>query len=143
MDQCKKCKDVLYDSGEMLCTKVQPIAMVKDMTMADCPRRAEFSPATTLTENKKQKTTAAKRAVERQKNDLIRHPNHYTWRGVEAIDIVKALTRGAGGLEAYLLGCSIKYMYRYPMKNGAQDLDKAIQCLKMLREFLYGKPPEE
>ena len=37
------------------------------------------------------------------------------------------------------LGCAVKYLYRYPRKNGDQDLDKAIQCIKMLRDYLYGK----
>lgn len=73
-------------------------------------------------------------------SDMIHHPNHYTWRGTEAIDIVRAMTRGSEGVEAYLLGCTVKYMYRFPKKNGAQDLEKAVQCLKMLREIRYGKP---
>lgn len=78
--------------------------------------------------------------MENRTTDMIHHPDHYTWRGTEAIDIVRAMTRGSEGVEAYLLGCTVKYMYRFPKKNGAQDLDKAVQCLKMLREIRYGKP---
>ena len=71
--------------------------------------------------------------------DMIKHPDHYTFRGVEAIEVVKIMTSTATGVEAYLLGCAVKYLYRYPRKNGKQDLDKAIQCIKMLRDHLYGK----
>ena len=79
---------------------------------------------------------------EEEKNDLIKKPLHYTFRGVEAIVAVDILTAKATGRVAYLIGCAVKYLYRYPMKNGAQDLDKAIQCLKMLREYLFGKPKD-
>lgn len=68
-------------------------------------------------------------------NDLIHKPNHYTWRGgMECVDIASELCRGQDGIKAYLIGCAAKYIYRYPKKNGLQDLDKAIECLKMLRD---------
>lgn len=70
------------------------------------------------------------------KSDMIRHPDHYTFRGTEAIEAVKILTATATGVEAYLLGCAVKYLYRYPRKNGDQDLAKAEQCIHMLREHL-------
>lgn len=78
-----------------------------------------------------------------EKPDMIKHPDHYTFRGTEAIEAVKILTSTATGVEAYLLGCAVKYLYRYPRKNGKQDLDKAIQCIKMLRDHLYGKEDKE
>lgn len=69
-------------------------------------------------------------------NDMIHRPNHYTWRGgMECIDIAKELCQGANGVRAYLIGCAVKYIYRYPKKNGLQDLDKAIECLTMLRKI--------
>lgn len=67
--------------------------------------------------------------------DPVHHPNHYSWRGgMECIDIAKELTKGSAGIEAYLIGCAVKYIYRYPKKNGLQDLDKAIECLNLLRK---------
>lgn len=75
----------------------------------------------------------------KREGDMIKHPDHYTFRGVEAIEVVKIMTSTATGVEAYLLGCAVKYLYRYPRKNGKQDLDKAIQCIKMLRDYLYEK----
>ena len=71
--------------------------------------------------------------------DMIRHPDHYTFRGREAIEAVRIMTGKSEGQAAYLEGCAVKYLYRYPRKNGKQDLDKAIQCIKMLRDHLYGK----
>lgn len=71
-----------------------------------------------------------------EKPDMIKHPDHYTFRGTEAIEAVKILTATSTGVEAYLLGCIVKYLYRYPRKNGDQDLAKAEQCIHMLREYL-------
>lgn len=71
--------------------------------------------------------------------DMIKHPEHYTFRGREAIEAVQIMTGKSEGQAAYLEGCAVKYLYRYPRKNGKQDLDKAIQCIKMLRDYLYGK----
>ena len=73
--------------------------------------------------------------AETEQSDLIHRPNHYTWRGgMECVDIADELCRGQDGIKAYLIGCAAKYIYRYPKKNGLQDLDKAIECLKMLRD---------
>lgn len=68
--------------------------------------------------------------------DPVHHPSHYAWRGgLECIEITRELCRGSDGIAAYLIGCAVKYIYRYPQKNGLQDLDKAIECLTMLRDF--------
>lgn len=45
------------------------------------------------------------------------------------------MTGKSEGQAAYLEGCAVKYLYRYPRKNGKQDLDKAIECLAMLRKI--------
>lgn len=68
--------------------------------------------------------------------DPVHHPSHYAWRGgLECIEIARELCRGSDGIAAYLIGCATKYIYRYPRKNGLQDLDKAIECLTMLRDI--------
>lgn len=73
-------------------------------------------------------------------HDPVHHPSHYSWRGgMEAADIAAEMTRGTEGVEAYWIGCTIKYLYRYPKKNGLQDIDKAIECLKLLRKVLSKK----
>lgn len=68
--------------------------------------------------------------------DPVHHPNHYSWRGgLECIEIARELCQESDGIAAYLIGCATKYIYRYPAKNGLQDLDKAIECLTMLRNI--------
>lgn len=68
--------------------------------------------------------------------DPVHHPSHYAWRGgPECIEIARELCQGSDGIAAYLIGCTVKYIYRYPKKNGLQDLDKAIECLTMLRDI--------
>lgn len=84
----------------------------------------------------RKKAESTSKSSEPIKKDMIRHPDHYTFRGTEAIEAVKILTATANGVEAYLLGCAVKYLYRYPRKNGDQDLAKAEQCIYMLREHL-------
>ncbi len=79
--------------------------------------------------------------AEEGEENTIEHPNHYTWRGKECIEIIDALTQGAMGVDAYLLGCAVKYIYRYPMKNGKEDLEKARQCLKMIEERMESDEP--
>jgi len=41
----------------------------------------------------------------------------------------------------YFVGCATKYIERYHLKNGAQDLEKAIHFLQKLIELEY--PGEE
>ena len=50
--------------------------------------------------------------------DPVHHPSHYAWRGgPECIEIAKELCRGSDGIAAYLIGCAVKYIYRYPKKK--------------------------
>lgn len=77
-----------------------------------------------------------------QTGDRVRHPDHYTWKGVECIKIIEVMTRGMSGIEAYYMGNAVKYLYRFLRKNGGEDLDKAIQYITMLREYRYGKKQE-
>ena len=37
------------------------------------------------------------------------------------------------------VGSVIKYVVRHQDRNGADDLDKAIKCLMMMKEHYYGK----
>ena len=39
----------------------------------------------------------------------------------------------------FATGNVIKYVVRHKDKNGAEDLDKAIRCLQMMKEFYYEK----
>lgn len=67
----------------------------------------------------------------------IHSPEHYTFRGRECKEIIKDMTVGASGIEAVYLGNTIKYLYRYPKKNGKQDLLKAREYIDFLIKELY------
>lgn len=57
-------------------------------------------------------------------NDIVNHPQHYTHGGIETIDYLQAkMTQEQ--FEGYLLGNILKYVSRYPHKNGVEDLKKA------------------
>lgn len=66
-------------------------------------------------------------------DDPVNHPAHYTAGGVECIDAIQAaLTCQTDPYAAWLTGQIIKYIWRWPMKNGAEDLRKAAFYLKKL-----------
>jgi hypothetical protein len=58
--------------------------------------------------------------------DMVNHPAHYiSESGIEVIDVIDAFTEGLEGKQAYYTGNAIKYICRYPHKNGVEDLKKA------------------
>ena len=77
---------------------------------------------------------------DRVSSDPVHHPSHYSWRGgMEAADIAAELCKGAEGDEAAWIFNLAKYVYRYPKKNGVQDIDKAIECLQRLKKVVQKK----
>ncbi|MBG9981730.1 DUF3310 domain-containing protein [Aerococcaceae bacterium DSM 111020] len=63
-------------------------------------------------------------------DDIIKRPSHYTWRGVECIEMMQVWLEQweiDGAMEGYIWGNIIKYLYRSPMKNGQQDIEKAVR----------------
>ena len=58
--------------------------------------------------------------------DMVNHPAHYkTKNGLETIDVIEAFTEDLKGIEATDTGNVLKYMCRWPHKNGLEDLNKA------------------
>lgn len=58
--------------------------------------------------------------------NVINHPDHYQLpNGMEAIDIIEAVTANLTGIEAFDMGNALKYQMRFKNKNGIQDLRKA------------------
>jgi hypothetical protein len=69
--------------------------------------------------------------------DKINSPKHYTHGGIETIDYLQAkLTQEQ--FEGYLIGNILKYISRYPHKNGAEDLRKAQWYLDRLIKSMEG-----
>ena len=58
--------------------------------------------------------------------------NHYKDMAIEPSEFIHR--NGIGWLE----GNAIKYTCRHAMKGGAQDIDKAIHYLELLKEWQYG-----
>lgn len=71
----------------------------------------------------------------KQSDDKVNSPSHYTRGDIEVIDIIKQLTKGYDPFEAYLVGNAIKYLARANFKeNKQQDLEKAGWHINKLLE---------
>ena len=56
--------------------------------------------------------------------DNVNHPTHYTSTKIETIEIIRdKLT--AEAFEGFCIGNVLKYVTRYKLKNGLEDLQKA------------------
>lgn len=64
--------------------------------------------------------------------DIVNHPPHYTAGGIECIDALEAATIELHGIEAVCTANAIKYLWRWKMKNGTEDLKKAIWYIKRI-----------
>ncbi len=71
-----------------------------------------------------------------QKNDMIHHPGHYNFRGMECKDFIEKFVSDP---KSYYEGNIFKYLYRYLEKNKEEDLNKAMEYTRLLKEYLYGK----
>jgi hypothetical protein len=64
---------------------------------------------------------------------MVSHPPHYqSETGLEVIDVIEAFTFDLKGIEAICTGNVLKYICRWPQKNGLQDLKKAMWYLQRL-----------
>ena len=66
--------------------------------------------------------------------DPVNRPKHYVNGKVECIDAIEAAL-GPAEFIGYLRGNVFKYLWRYKLKNGLEDLNKANWYLKKLRAF--------
>ena len=56
--------------------------------------------------------------------DNINHPTHYTSTKIETIEIIRDKL-SAEAFEGFCIGNVLKYVTRYKLKNGLEDLKKA------------------
>ncbi len=68
----------------------------------------------------------------RMSKDNVNQPDHYTKGGVECIDAITAATVNKTGIEAVCVANVIKYLWRYELKNGVEDVKKAQWYLNRL-----------
>lgn len=72
--------------------------------------------------------------------DNVNSPSHYTQAGIECIDAITAAVSGKSGIEAVCVANIIKYLWRYELKNGVEDIKKAQWYLNRLVSELESKP---
>lgn len=72
--------------------------------------------------------------------DNVNSPSHYTQAGIECIDAITAAVSGKTGIEAVCVANVIKYLWRYELKNGLEDVKKAQWYLNRLVSGLEGRP---
>lgn len=70
-------------------------------------------------------------------NDNVSHPSHYTQGGIECIDAIKASMNGIE-YQGYLKGNCMKYIWRWRIKGGVEDLRKARVYLDWLIGTIEG-----
>ena len=66
--------------------------------------------------------------------DNVNHPSHDTQGSIECIDAITEATKHLLGIAAVCVANIIKYVWRYPFKNGLEDLYKARWYLDTLIE---------
>ena len=71
-------------------------------------------------------------------DDPVDHPAHYTQGSVECIEAIKACM-GADAFKGFLKGNVVKYLWRYEIKGGAEDLHKAKWYLERLIKEVEGE----
>lgn len=64
--------------------------------------------------------------------DMVNAPPHYNQSGIECIDAITAATSGKTGIQAVCVANVIKYLWRYELKNGVEDVKKARWYLDRL-----------
>jgi len=68
--------------------------------------------------------------------DNVNHPQHYNNGKVECIEAMEAMSRGSkvDTHTAYLWQNAFKYLWRWPYKNGKEDLKKAVWYINRIIE---------
>ena len=69
----------------------------------------------------------------------VKAPKHYAGDGeVECRRALKSMLHKAESVlnadTIYWWGCAFKYLWRWPWKNGIQDIEKAMQCIEYMKE---------
>ena len=69
-----------------------------------------------------------------ESNNVV-HPNHYNRTSEEVIDTIKGMST-TSEYRGFLIGNVVKYISRYSMKNGIEDIKKARYYLDLLEKDL-------
>ena len=70
-----------------------------------------------------------------EKSNNVVHPSHYNRTSVEVIDTIKGMST-ISEYRGFLIGNIVKYVSRYSMKIGIEDMKKARYYLELLEKDL-------
>lgn len=67
-------------------------------------------------------------------------PRRYAGNGITCSDAMESMTHGCGlpPMALWWWGCALKYLWRWPWKNGVKDLEKASDCIERLASEAAG-----
>lgn len=68
--------------------------------------------------------------------DMVNSPPHYSQCAIECIDVIDQVVGNLEGSLAMYIGNAIKYIWRFPFKNGIEDLRKAVWYLNRAIDLL-------
>lgn len=72
--------------------------------------------------------------MENESNNVV-HPSHYNRTSVEVIDTLRGMMTD-DEYRGFLIGNVVKYISRYSLKNGIEDIKKAKYYLSLLEKDL-------
>ena len=64
--------------------------------------------------------------------DMVNSPAHYTQSAIECIEAIAEAVKGLVGMEAMCIGNAIKYLWRWKLKGGKEDLKKAVWYIQRI-----------
>ena len=103
----------------------------------------EAEPSNTDSEQKAESANSDReQKQETGPDDIINRPAHYTAGKVECIDAIEAATVNLKGIEAVCTANVIKYVWRWKLKGGVEDLRKAEWYLRRLIQLAGGESNE-
>lgn len=74
--------------------------------------------------------------IEKALTRPVKKNNHYSQYTYELKDVSPILLQNLKGVDAVYIFNVLKYVWRYPFKNGSADLKKALEYIQFLKEVL-------
>lgn len=74
--------------------------------------------------------------IKRALTQPVKKQNHYSQYTYELKDVTPLLLKNLKGVDAIYIFNVLKYVWRYPFKNGSIDLKKALNYINFLQEVL-------
>jgi hypothetical protein len=78
-----------------------------------------------------------------EESDEVNQPDHYLMGKVQCVDAIESAVVGLVGIEAFLAGNVMKYLWRHEWKDGSKDLAKCHWYLCALMEARATREAED